>query len=63
MSSSIRVATWLELMRDALITGLKSQVTRQKLLEKNALIFEDAFRKACAMDRPYERGVQKEHCS
>jgi len=43
----------LELMRDAL-TGIQSQVIRQRLLEERALSFEDAFRKARAMELAFK---------
>ena len=44
----------LELMRDAFITGIRSQVIRQRLLEENALNFEDAFRKPRAMELAFK---------
>jgi len=49
-------AEWyrLELMRDAFITGIQSHVIRQRLLEESALNFEDAFRKARAMELAFK---------
>jgi len=41
-------------MRDAFITGIQSHVIRQRLLEESALNFEDAFRKAHAMELAFK---------
>jgi len=41
-------------MRDAFITGIQSHVIRQRLLEESALNFEDAFRKARAMELAFK---------
>jgi len=44
----------LELMRDAFITGIQSHMIRQRLLEESTLNFEDAFRKARAMELAFK---------
>jgi len=44
----------LGLMRDAFITGIQSHVIHQILLEESALNFEDAFRKARAMEPAFK---------
>ena len=44
----------LELMRDVFVTGIQSHVIRQRLLEESALNFEDAFRKARAMELAFK---------
>jgi len=44
----------LELMRDAFITGIQSHVIRLRLLEESALNFEDAIRKARAMELAFK---------
>jgi len=49
-----------ELMRDAFITGIQSHVIRQRLLEKSALNFEDAFRKAREMELAFKKSGLKE---
>ena len=47
-------------MRDAFITGIQSHVIRQRLLEKSALNFEDAFRKAREMELAFKKSGLKE---
>jgi len=56
MSSCIceAIAYRLELMRDAFITGIQSNVIRQRLLEESTQNFEDAFRKARAMELAFK---------
>jgi len=53
----------LQLMRDAFITSIQSHVIRQRLLEESALNFEDAFRKARAMELAFKefRGLSKNY--
>jgi len=41
-------------MRDPFITGIQSHMIRQRLLEESALNFEDAFRKARAMELAFK---------